>query len=244
MSLRYRMFRALARLDFEHPWPVLIACAALAVASILYTRARLEFRTGQEDLISADGRDSRNYLRYTSEFPDIDGLVVAVRADTDPARAERFADAFAARLAPDRDDVKSVFYKLDPGMLAGGALLYLSVGDLNELAERVRDYHALPVRVRVRSDAGEFFRAGQRRGESRDAIDDRQRPVRRPCARAGAPPHTTQALDLGFIDAMVHGDARGAGRSRAFAVGSIDQQTRAAACCATATLPPTTANTC
>ncbi len=142
MTLRYRMFRALARLDFERPYLVLAVCLALSIASIVYTGARLEFRTGQDDLVSGDSRDTRNYKRYANEFPDLDGLIVVVRADREPARAEKFADALAARLNRDRPDVTSVFYKVDTGALARNALLYLSTDDLKHLADRIRDYHA------------------------------------------------------------------------------------------------------
>jgi isocitrate lyase len=101
VSFRYRLFRAVARVDFQYPWLVLLACAALAVVSVFYTKAHLQFQTGQEDLISGNGRDTRNYRHYEDEFPDLDSLIMVVRAGRDPAGAERFADAFAARLAAD-----------------------------------------------------------------------------------------------------------------------------------------------
>jgi hopanoid biosynthesis associated RND transporter like protein HpnN len=134
------MFRALARIDFTYPWLVLLGCVVLAAASVWYTKARLEFQTGQEDLISGDSRDTRNYRHYEDEFPDLDSLIVVVRADRNPEQAERFADAFAARLAADKRNVKSVLYKIDAGALADRALLYLSANDLNELATHVHDY--------------------------------------------------------------------------------------------------------
>jgi hopanoid biosynthesis associated RND transporter like protein HpnN len=142
VSIRYRIFRALARLDFNHPWLVLAGCVALAVASVFYTRAHLEFQTGQEDLISGNSRDTLNYRHYENEFPDLDSLIVVVRADRDPAEAERFADALAERLGSDKRNVKSVLYRIDPGAMADRALLYLSRDDLNELATHVRDYRA------------------------------------------------------------------------------------------------------
>ncbi len=121
---------------------VLLGCAVLAVVAVLYTRARLQFQTGQEDLISGTSRDTLNYRHYENEFPDLDSLIVVVRVDRDPVQAERFADAFAARLAADKVDVKSVLYKVDAGALADRALLYLDSGDLNELASHVREYRA------------------------------------------------------------------------------------------------------
>jgi len=117
-TLRHRIFGALARstsairgwcLDSRHCWQ-LRACS--------HIRARvLEFHTGQDDLISPSGRDSVNYFNYTREFPDLDGLIVVVKAQPSPARAELFADALGQRLAADRANVKSVFYRIDPGMM-------------------------------------------------------------------------------------------------------------------------------
>jgi len=125
----------------EHPFVVLIAAAILSIVAVLYTRARLQFNTGQEDLISADSRDSRNYLHYTHEFPDLDGAIVVVDAVRDPARAEMFADALAQKLNSDPHQRQKRFLSIDAGSFAGSALLYLSPGDLSGLAGRIRDHH-------------------------------------------------------------------------------------------------------
>jgi hopanoid biosynthesis associated RND transporter like protein HpnN len=136
-NLRYRIFSALARLDVRRPWLVLALSMVLAAGCVFYTWARLEFRTGQDDLISANNRDSRNYLRFTAEFPDLDGLIVVVKVGADPARAERFADTLARRLLPDRVNVKSVFYHIDAGLMGNSALLFLSDETLAQLRARL-----------------------------------------------------------------------------------------------------------
>src|SRR5579863_332293 len=138
LSLRYRIFRALAQVSIQRPYLVLLCAVALSIASILYTKARLEFHTGQDDLITPNSRASRDYLDYTREFPDLDGLVVVVRAAPDPARAERFADALAARLGADHANVKTVFYKIDAGAFADRAMLYMTTADLDALAQKLR----------------------------------------------------------------------------------------------------------
>jgi hopanoid biosynthesis associated RND transporter like protein HpnN len=138
LSLRTQIFRALARLSIQRPYLVLLFAAALSVASVLYTRARLEFHTGQDDLITPNSRASRDYLGYTREFPDLDGLIIVVRASPDPARAEHFVDALAARLIADHANVKTVFYKIDAGAFADRAMLYMKSGDLDALAQKIR----------------------------------------------------------------------------------------------------------
>ncbi len=138
LSLRYRIFRALAQISIKRPYLVLLCALALSITSIFYTKARLEFHTGQDDLITPNSRASRDYLDYTREFPDLDGLVIVVRAAPDPARAEHFADALAARLNAHRANVKTVFYKIDAGAFADRAMLYMTSADLDALAQKLR----------------------------------------------------------------------------------------------------------
>ena len=134
---RRRFFSALARLDEQHPWTVLALSLAVAVSSVLYAKARLEFRTGQDDLVRADSRDSRNYLHYSKEFPDLDALIVVVSANPSLTAAEQFADRLADRLTQDKVNVKSVFYRIDPKMMGNSGLLYLGTDDLQALAGRI-----------------------------------------------------------------------------------------------------------
>jgi uncharacterized protein len=136
-SMRYRLFGALAHLDVHRPWTVLIASAVLSLLCVVYTKARLEFRTGQDDLVSENTRDNRNYLHYTREFPDLDGLIVVVKTAPARVRAELFADTLARRLEADRVNVKSVFYRIDSGVMGDRALLYLSVDELKKIAARI-----------------------------------------------------------------------------------------------------------
>jgi hopanoid biosynthesis associated RND transporter like protein HpnN len=134
---RRRFFGALARLDEQRPWTVLAVAIALAIVSVLYAKARLEFRTGQDDLVRADSRDSRNYLRYSREFPDLDALIVVVSANPSLTDAEQFADRLAQRLKGDQRNVKSVFYRMDRKMMGDKALLYLEADELRALAGRI-----------------------------------------------------------------------------------------------------------
>jgi hopanoid biosynthesis associated RND transporter like protein HpnN len=138
LNFRYRIFMALARLDVRRPWLVIALSLALAAACVVYTRARLEFDTGQDDLISANNRDSRNYLRYTKEFPDLDGLIVVVTVDGNPVRAERFADTLARRLTADHVNVKSVFYRIDARQMGNSALLFLSDAEMAKLRVHIK----------------------------------------------------------------------------------------------------------
>ncbi len=134
---RQRFFSAIARLDEQRPWTVLLLSLALALISVLYAKARLEFRTGQDDLVRADNRESRDYLRYAKEFPDLDALIIVVGADPSLPDAEKFVDRVADRLNHDKANVKSVFYQIDPKLMESRGLLYLGLDDLHGLAQRV-----------------------------------------------------------------------------------------------------------
>src|SRR5262249_18354796 len=131
---RRRIFSAIARLDEQRPWTVLTIALALAIVCLLGAKARLEFRTGQDDLVSAETRDSRNYLRYTREFPDLDGAIIVIRATPSLALAEQFADRLAKRFDANKLNVKSVFYRIDPSLMGEQALLYLDLPDLRAIA--------------------------------------------------------------------------------------------------------------
>jgi hopanoid biosynthesis associated RND transporter like protein HpnN len=195
-NLRIRIFSALARLDVRRPWLVIALSIALAAASVFYTCERLEFRTGQDDLISASNRDSRNYLRYTAEFPDLDGLIVVVKVGSGPARAERFADTLAQRLTADKLNVKSVFYRVDAGLMGNSALLFLSDQDLAQLNARIaaslpllRVYGADPTLASIFGIVNAEF--------------DRVASV---AAKGGAPSAPqTPGVDLSLLDAILGG---------------------------------------
>ncbi|HKF28209.1 MAG TPA: MMPL family transporter [Candidatus Binataceae bacterium] len=202
MSFRYRVFRGLARLDFDYPWQVLLGCTALALLAVLYTRTHLQFQTGQEDLISDHGRDTSNYRHYENEFPDLDSLIVVVRADRDPARAERFADTFAARLAADPDNVKSVLYKIDAGALANRALLYLSSEDLGELTAHIRDYRPFLSAYAADPSLNNFFALTN--GEANRAMTSAM--VGSLFGDQNPPADSSKGkLNLALVDAMLNG---------------------------------------
>jgi hopanoid biosynthesis associated RND transporter like protein HpnN len=193
---------------------VLSFCTALAIAAIFYTRAKLEFHTGQDDLVSGSSRDSRNYHDYTSEFPDLDGLIVVIRTTPDPARAEMFADALGTRLFADHANVKSVFYRIDPGMFADRELLYLSVADLNQLASRIRDNRDLLSRYAAEPGLGSLFTLINSQA-NRAMMSQMMGGLLGSVSRNPKPAPGAGQLDLGFVDAVLDGMlSSNAGRTR------------------------------
>src|SRR5216683_1034033 len=203
LSPRYRIFRGLACLSIERPWKVLLVCMAFAIASIFYTKARLEFHVGQDDLVSGNSRDTRNYHNYSSEFPDLDGLIVVVQAAPSPARAELFADTLARRLLPDHANVKSIFYQFEGATFSGAALLYMSVPELSELASKIRDDRALLNGYAAEPDLANLFKLindEANRAMMSDMLGGLLGSITKPPATA-----SLGQLDLGFVEAILSG---------------------------------------
>ncbi len=186
-NLRYRFFGGLARLDVDSPWTVLFVTILLAVACVFYTKSRLEFRTGQDDLISTNTRDSRNYLRYTHEFPGLDGLIVVVKTTPSKARAELFADTLARQLEADHTNVSTVFYRLDPSVVGNRGLLYLSVDDLNDLASKLDPNLPMLGAYAINPSLAAIFGIANRQIDNAIATAMRERREPRPIIR-GTPP--------------------------------------------------------
>jgi uncharacterized protein len=203
MKLRDRLYRAIARLDVGHPWLVLAIAGALAAGSIWYTKARLEFQTGQEDLVRDSSRDTRNYHAYEREFPDLDGLIVIVRAKPDYARAEKFADTLAARLASDPASVKSVFYKIDPAAFSGTALLYLSRDEIAGLGRNLRDHQELLASYAAAPTLQNLFGLVNR--EADHAMVSHLMSGLFGAGGGAASPADGGAPDLAFVDAVLDG---------------------------------------
>src|SRR5262249_52942335 len=143
-----------------------------------------------------------NYRHYESEFPDLDSLIVVVRADRDPARAERFADTLAARLSADHDNVRSVLYKIDAGALADRALLYLSATDLNDLAAHIRGYRGLLTAYAANPSLENFFALTN--AEANRAMTSAMVGSLFGDQNAGAAAPKGK-LDLALVDAMLNG---------------------------------------
>lgn len=208
-SIRYRLFGALARLDVRRPWTVIIAAALLSLVCVVYTKARLEFHTGQDDLVSENTRDNRDYLRYTREFPDLDGLIVVVKTAPSPARAELFADTLAQMLDADRVNVKSVFYRIDPGVMGNRALLYLSLDELKAIAARVDLRLALLRSYAADPSLASIFRLANQQIDLQMRAAMRARPDNMTRAGTSNPAETKQAasgtVDNGLLGATLTG---------------------------------------
>jgi len=130
-------------------WPHLV----LAVLSIWYTVANLEFHTNRSDLVGGEKEYHRIYLDFRKEFPVEDDLVVVVESEQ-MEKNRQFVERLGAKLESartrvsrpgTRETVESnlfahVFYKGDLKMMGRKALLFVPEANLKGMEKSLRDF--------------------------------------------------------------------------------------------------------
>ena len=134
-----RLLRRLIRLACARPGLTVAAAAVLAVVSVLYTLAFLQFATSNRALLPQGKRYIERYVEFDREFAQLDDLVLAVQAPSLP-EATIYANRLVRELRANRVPLDHLNYRIDPKQFEGRALLYLSTDRLKEIRERVFDY--------------------------------------------------------------------------------------------------------
>jgi hopanoid biosynthesis associated RND transporter like protein HpnN len=109
-----------------------VVLASLAGA---FMASRTRISTSQRDLLPAKHPAQRDYLAFVKEFGAADSLIAVL--DGQPDLLKPAADALAAQLRPQTQLVKSVFYKIDLGLMRDRAPLYASLAQLQEARARL-----------------------------------------------------------------------------------------------------------
>jgi hopanoid biosynthesis associated RND transporter like protein HpnN len=73
----------------SHPRLVLVLCLALAVASVVLTGLRLEFKTDRSDLVDPSESWNRRYASYKEQFPRWDDVVVCFEGPPEDESIDR-----------------------------------------------------------------------------------------------------------------------------------------------------------
>jgi uncharacterized protein len=115
-----------------------VILASLAGAGMA-TRTRIS--TSQRDLVPAKHPTQKAYLDFVKEFGAADSLIVVL--DGQPDVLKPAADALAAQLRPQTQFVKSIFYKIDLGLMLNRAPFYLPLDKLQEARSRLTQQQAL-----------------------------------------------------------------------------------------------------
>ncbi len=129
-----RVFGALASLIIRHPRWIVGVFLALAVVSSVYAAFRLEMKTDQNDLVSADLAYNRRFLNYLAEFGDLEFLFVVIQVEKDPERAMKVADAVAEELSKLGEHVESYLHRVPVESFGDGVLLLAPKGEVEGIA--------------------------------------------------------------------------------------------------------------
>lgn len=138
-SLAARMLIALAGIVCRRPrlfvYPQFLLCAL----SVWYTVEHLEFDLNRNNLVGAEQKYHRNFLRYKQEFPAQDEIV-AVAESENSEKNRQFVERLGTRLENETNIFTDVFYKGDPKMMGSKALLFITnAAVLSEMSQRLHD---------------------------------------------------------------------------------------------------------
>jgi hypothetical protein len=118
---------------------VVIATLILSAAALQQTIAHLSINTSTLEMLDDDLAFRRNYERLDAAFPQDHRIIVIVVEGTTPEDAADAARRLAEALAERSRSVSHVFYPEADPFFRRNALLYLSAGDLRQLADRLAE---------------------------------------------------------------------------------------------------------
>src|SRR5271170_1352204 len=129
-SFLARLLGKLAATVCRHPHWFVYPQAVLFVACICYTVAFLHVDTNRDDLVGANLKNHRNFLALQKEFPQQgNDLVVVVESD-DTEKNRQFIERLAAKMTPEPNLFREVFYQQNLAMLGTKALFFVPENDL------------------------------------------------------------------------------------------------------------------
>jgi len=145
-------------------WVVLLSLAS-AVGAFRYAAENLGINADTDDLISSDLPWRQNYRDYQRTFPQHgNNLVVVIDAAT-PDRADMARERLAERLSQADDLIEWVYVPGGGEFFATNGLLYLDVGELESLTDRLAAVQPFLARLAADPTLRGFFAV------LRDALD-------------------------------------------------------------------------
>ncbi len=137
-SLLARSLGALAAATIRHPgwfvWPQVL----LLFASILITVHFLQFDTDRDDLVGHNLKYERNFLELQKEFPQQGNDLVVVAESDNTEKNRQFIERLAAKMAPETNLFRDIFYQQDLPAAGTKALFFASDDDLTNIEDALR----------------------------------------------------------------------------------------------------------
>jgi hopanoid biosynthesis associated RND transporter like protein HpnN len=132
-----RLLGKLATAICRHPRWFFYPQAVLFVVCIFYTVAFLHFDTNRDDLVGSNLKNHRNFLTLQKEFPQQgNDLAVVVESD-DTEKNRQFVERLAAKMTPETNLFRDVFYQHDLAMLGTKALFFVPEDDLAAIQSKL-----------------------------------------------------------------------------------------------------------
>lgn len=129
--------QALAGAAVRRPGAVLLTWALLCLVALGLALHGLGLRTDRMALIGAQHAFNRRYAELSTDFPDLDALVVVAEAGGDVPRALAFLDDLAASIAADPATFQGSFHRVPEDAFRGQALLFLAPERLQAIERRL-----------------------------------------------------------------------------------------------------------
>nr|WP_246545589.1 MMPL family transporter [Pelotalea chapellei] len=116
----------------SHPKLILVFALVLSLLSVLYTKQKMEFLTGRDDLMPKNASFQVDYRAYREEFGDQEEIVAVLESD-DAEKSTRAADALYLRLARDKGLYREIFYPGGLPYFRKNGLLFMPLEDIKRL---------------------------------------------------------------------------------------------------------------
>jgi uncharacterized protein len=137
-----RLLTRLADRLARRPLPTVLAFGLVAAAALVVTLQHLRIDTSTTEMISPDVSFRRNLAAFQQAFPEFHDTVVAVIEGAAPERVDQAASALADRLRAS-DHFTAVDYPQGEALFARNGLLFLPLGELRALTERLAEAQPL-----------------------------------------------------------------------------------------------------
>lgn len=133
-----RIALAYAKVMVRHPVAVLVTILALLAGSVWAT-SKLTINSNQLDLISQELPEVKEVKRVIDMVGGSGFLMLALRGDDEPT-LKRVSDDIAAKLQADKENVRTVTYKVPVEFVQEKMVLFVKTEDLAEGKRRIMAY--------------------------------------------------------------------------------------------------------
>ena len=185
--MRRRYLTGLADAISAHPLAFIVGGAIVAAVAAVYTALFLEFKTSRNDLIGRDSEYWHLYSEYMREFRSEEDYIVVVES-ADPARNKEAIDALANALkSPENNPhpsdprdaqlfrTEDVFYRMNFSAIEDRFLYYLTVDELKEIRDSLKDFKQLVAVLQERPELASFLDAMNQMLQQMETAPERER---------------------------------------------------------------------